>query len=227
MKSVNELCSKQLLLLFVFGGAFLFHRAEAATLCIGLPPSTLQVLDLKASGVGEASVSAEELGRHNQSEELVSRHTTMLSVSDFVAWFDIMHRMVPRDDGSVCDAPSLVRMAFGSTRRLAFFMREATENPCMRRHMRDHETAHAGAFNDVIDRFIDRNRGLFQRGMVALKQTPAPTGEIARARWETGMRAILTEAKEQLLDEIRVASAQIDASSAMSDLAKDCGGKLR
>jgi hypothetical protein len=227
MKSLTRPHSKLSILLLVLGGAVLFQRAAAATLCTNLPSSTLQVLDIKASGVGEASVSAEELDRHIQPEDLVSRHPRMLSFSDFVAWFDIVHRIVVRDDGSVCDAPSLVRMGFGASQRHVLFGPDVAGNPCMRQHMLDHEADHAGAFNDVVDRFIDRNRSLFQNGMKALKQTPAPSTEIARARWETGMRLILAEAKQQLLAELRSAIVQIDAPSAVTDLEKACGGKYR
>jgi hypothetical protein len=211
------------LVFFALGGALLVHAAVAATPCTGLPPSTLQVFDIKAPAPEEIPVTKTELDHDIQPEDLVSRHKRMLSVTDFVAWFDIEHRMVPRDDGSVCDAPTLVRMGFGASRRLAFFVREAAKDPCMRQRMRDHEVDHTGMFNDIVDRFIDQNRSLFQRGMIALKETPAPDAEVARARWELGMRQILGEAKQQLLDEIRAANARIDASPLDENLEKVCG----
>jgi hypothetical protein len=208
---------------FALGGALLVHTAGAATLCTGLPLSTLQVYDIKAPAPEETSVTKTELDRDIRPEDLVSRHPRMLSVTNFVAWFAIEHRMVPRDDGSVCDAPTLVRVGFGASRRLAFFVREVAKDPRMRQCMRDHEADHTDMFNDIVDRFIDQNRGLFQRGMIALKETPAPDAEVARARWELGMRQILGEAKQQLLAEIRAANARIDASPLVEDLEKACG----
>ena len=227
MKNVIALCLKRLFLLLVVAGALLFHRAQATPLCTDLPPSTLQVLDIKASGSNEALVSAEELGRHNEPGDLISRYTTMLSASGFVAWFDIVHRIVPRDDGSVCDAPSLVRMAFGASRRVTVLLRDAAQDPCMRQHMIDHEAAHAEAFNEVIDRFIDDNRSLFQKGMIALKQTPAISADHARARWEEGMRDILDRAKDDLLAELRAASDKIDESASAAGVDNACGGRFR
>jgi hypothetical protein len=212
---------------FVLGGALLIHAASAAAPCIDLPPSTLQVLDIKAKAVQETLVSKAELDRDMQPEELVSRHGRMLSATDLVAWFDIEHRMIPRDDGSVCDAPVLVRMAFGASHRLAVFVREAAQNLCLRQRMQNHEADHASLFNDVIDRFIDENRSLFQQGMIALKQTPAPDAGVARARWEIGMRRILDEAKRQLLAQIQAANAQIDASPRATAMNDTCTGAGR
>ena len=215
------------LVILALGGALLFQRAGAATLCTDLPPSTLRVYDIKASAVEEVWVSAEELDHRGKAEDLVSRHRLMLSVSDIVTWFDIVHRMVLREGGSICDAPSLVRMGFGSSRRLVFFARAAAEDACVRRQMLDHEAAHARALNEAVDRFIDQHESNFQRGMMALKQTPAPSAEIARVRWESGMRLILSEAKQQLLVEVRSANDEIDASSAVANLESACDGRTR
>ena len=212
--------------LFALSGALLFHRAEAAPLCTGLPPSTLQVLDVKAATPEPTAVSAEDLNRANLPTALASRHKAMLSMSDFVAWFDITHRIVPRDDGSVCDAPTFVRMGFGASRRVVMIVRDAADNPCKRQRLLDHEAAHNAALDDAVDRFIDNNRDLFQAGMIALKQTPAPSADLAQARWETGMHRILDAARQQLLAQLRVASAEVDAApSDLEDIDKGCVGK--
>jgi hypothetical protein len=58
MKDVIALYPKRFLLLFVFGGALLFHRAQAAPLCTHLPPSTLQLL----VSVPEVRESLESVG---------------------------------------------------------------------------------------------------------------------------------------------------------------------
>jgi hypothetical protein len=193
-------------------------RDGAATPCTGLPPSTLQVFDIKAPAPEETPITKTELDHDIQPEDLVSRHKRMLSVTDFVVWFDIEHRMVPRDDGSVRDAPTLARMGFGASRRVAVLLRGPARDPC-RRH---HEADHTGMFNDIVNRFIDQNRGFFQRVMIALKETPAPDAEVARAQWELGMRQIFGEAKQQLLAEIRATNARTDASPLVENLEKMC-----
>ena len=88
--------------------------------------------------------------------------------------------------------------------------------------MTTHEADHANLFNEVIDRFIDDNRSLLQQGMIALKQTPAPDANVARVRWEIGMRRILDEAKRQLLTQVQAANAQIDASPRAKTLDEAC-----
>ena len=210
-----------------FSGALFFQQANAASLCTDLPASALQVLDIQAAPQEPVVVSAEDLDRPSQREELMSRHARMVSMSDFVAWFDIMHRIVPRDDGSFCDAPTLVRMGFGASRRYVFIERDTAANPCMRQRLLDHETAHNAALNSVVDRFVDQNRAVFQAGMIALKQTPASSAELAKARWEAGIRVILSESKRQLLTRLRVASAEVDAAfSTIEALDTSCRGKL-
>jgi hypothetical protein len=105
-----------LLRVFLFlGGVLLAPHAGAATFCTGLPPSSLRVYDIRAEIVHEVKVPAAELGHEIQiTAGIYSHHTLMLSGSDLAAWFNIEHRIVPRDDGLVCDAPVLVSMGFGS-----------------------------------------------------------------------------------------------------------------
>jgi len=208
------------------GGCLPFQGAGAVTLCTDLPPSILQVFDLKASAVEELRVPAQELDR-NQTADLASRHTMMLTVSNIVTWFDITHRILPRKDRSVCDAPSLVRMGFGSSRRFAFLARSAAEDACVRQQMLEHEAAHTRALEKAIDQFIDRQESNFQRGVTALKQTPAPNVEMAKTRWEIGLRAMVIEARKQLFIELRSATAHIDVPSALAALEDACGGKIR
>jgi hypothetical protein len=202
MKSARQFHCMNIVFLIVIGNCLAFQRAGATTLCTDLPPSILQVFDLKAPAVKELSVPAQELGPRGQTADLASRHTMMLTVSNIVTWFDITHRIVPREDGLVCDAPSLVRMGFGSSRRFAFLAHAAAEDACVRQQMLDHEAAHTSAFEKVVDQFIDRQESSFQRGVTALKQTPAPDAKTAKTRWETGLRAMVIEAREQLFAEL-------------------------
>ena len=92
-------------------------------------------------------------------------------------------------------------------------------NACART-MLAHEEAHNRGFNETIDRFIDQEKGEFQRGMLALKRTSAPSAAIAKARWEAGLVTIIAGAKRQLLSEIRAAIARIDSGPALTALAE-------
>jgi hypothetical protein len=227
MRNLCPVGSTMALVLLGLGGALLVHPAGAATPCTNLPPSTLQVYVIKASTPEPVAVPAEELDRAAQAEHLVSRHTLMLTSSDFVAWSDVAHRMVSRADGSVCDAPTLVRIGFGSSRRFAFLARAAVADVCVRQEMLDHEAAHSRALVDVVDRFIRQQQSMLERGMATLKQTPAPSDGIAKEGWETGLRAIVAAAKEQLLTELRSSIAGVDEPSALDALEDACGGKIR
>jgi hypothetical protein len=213
--------------LLTVGGAFLFHSAGAATPCTDLPPSTLRIYDIKAAAPAAVEVPAEELDRNREAEGLASRHTLMLSTSDIVSWFEVTHRVMPREDGSFCDAPGLVRMGFGASRRLVFLARKAAEDACVRQKMLEHEAAHTRALDDVVDRFITQQQDNLQRGMTALKQTPAPSESLAKARWEEGLRAIVAAAQQQLITEIQSAIVSIDEPSAIAALEEACGGKIR
>ncbi len=170
---------------------------------------------------------AQELGRDGEIADLVSRHTMMLTASNIVTGFDITDRIVSRRDGSVCDAPSLVRIGFGSSRRFAFLARAAAGNVCVRQQMLDHEAAHNRALEAVVNHFIDRQRSSFQRGVTALKQTAAADAATAKARWIIGLRAMVIEAREQLLTELQAAIASIDAPAALTALEDACDGAIR
>ena len=90
-----------------------------------------------------------------------------------------------------------------------------------------HEDDHTRRFNETVDRFIAKQTGNLERGMVTLKHMPAASAQLAKARWETGLCAILAEAKRQLLSELRAANAEIDTTPALTALTDACGGKVR
>lgn len=226
MRPLYGLHAKAVMLLATVG-ALLAHPAHAVTPCTDLPSSVLFVYSARASAVEVMEVRMKDLPSDRQAGDLASQHSMMLSESDFVTAFEITHRAVPQIEGSFCDAPSLVRIGFGSTYRVAFLASEAAADPCVRHEMLEHEDAHTRLLNDVVDRFIERQRSNLQRGMAALKQTPAGSAEIAKARWEAGLRAIVAESKRQLLDAIRSASAKLDEAPALSTLENACGGKIR
>lgn len=198
-----------------------------ASECADLPPSTLRLFDIRVSMPEVKSVPAATLDRIPQEDQLGSHHTLMLTGADVVTLFEIRHRFVPQADGSVCDAPSLVRIGFGAGRRVAYLARKAAADECVRKTMLAHEEAHNRGFNETIDRFIDQEKGEFQRGMLALKRMSAPSAAIAKARWEAGLVTIIAGAKRQLLSEVRAANARTDGGPALAALDEACGGKIR
>jgi hypothetical protein len=200
---------------------------HAAAVCKDLPPSKLQVYYVRANSLQEEMAAATALDGRIPADALASQHTMMLTLSTLISWFDIEHRIVPRDDGSVCDAPELVRMGFGSGQRKIVVADALAGDACVRRQMLAHEDAHAQAFDRTVDQFIDDKKPDFEQGMKALKQTPAPSAEIATARWYEGLRIILGEAKRQLIADLREASARVDDPSVLTALETACGGKIR
>ena len=228
MRNLIGIRARLPLLFLIIGSVLLARHAGAATLCSTLPPSNLRVLGIQAETVNEVRMPAAEL-RHATptSGDVFSFHTLMLSGSDLVAWFDIEHRIVPREDGLVCDAPILVRMAFGSSGRHAFLAQTAAADACAREAMLDHEAAHNRVIESVVGRFIGERQNDFRLGVTALKATPASSPEVAQARWEKGMQAMLLEARRQLLIELREANAQFDEPVTLRALENACGGKIR
>jgi hypothetical protein len=163
MRNLHRLRSTLLLVLLVFGGALLSRHA-AAGLCADLPPSSLMIYDVKAPSPAMVTVPREELTRNSAAGDLSSHHPLMVSASDLVTWFDIMHHIEPRADGSVCDAPSLVRIGFGTKNRHAFLARAAVADPCVRQTLLDHEAAHNRAIEEVVDQFIAIGKRLIFSG---------------------------------------------------------------
>jgi hypothetical protein len=208
-------------------GASAVAASAWASDCADLPPSILRIFDIRVSMPEVISVPAATLDRIPQEDQLGSHHTFMLTGADVVTLFEIRHRIVSQADGSVCDAPSLVRIGFGAGRRVAYLARKAAADECVRQAMLAHEEAHNRSFNDTVDRFIEQEKAEFQRGMLALKRTPAPSAEMAKARWQAGLVTIIAGAKRQLLSEIRAAKAQIDGGPTLTALAEACGGKIR
>jgi hypothetical protein len=228
MRTLCKIRSKLLLVMTVLGGALLFHEASAAVTCADMPSSQLQIFDIKAPVVHEIEVSKEELtARDRDEDDLVSRHTLMLSLNHIATWFDIIHRMIPREGGLVCDAPHSVRMGFGVDQRVVLLARPAAADACVHQAMLAHEAVHAQALNEAVDRFIDQHTEEIRRGVIALKETPAPVEALAKARWEVGLRAMLMSLRPELFAELRAASARTDGSAALATLEDACGGKIR
>lgn len=226
---MSEICWRFLkgFLALLIGSVILPSDHAAAAICENLPPSQLLIYDIKAPRLEEKKVPATKRDWEMPSNALASMHTMMLTTNDLMSLFDIRHRFVAGSDGSVCDAPELVRIGLGSSKRKIFFMDMAADDACVRRQMLAHEAAHTQAFDSAVDRFISEIRGDFGRGLKALKQTPAPSADLAKTRWEEGLRLILTGAKQQLLTELQAASASVDDPAALEALETACNGKIK
>jgi hypothetical protein len=63
--------------------------------------------------------------------------------------------------------------------------------------------------------------------MKALKQMPAPDAKTAADRWDEGLRLIVSEAKRQLMVELRAASAAVDTPAVLTSLRRACNGRIK
>lgn len=225
MPCINRMMS--LAVLLFCGMSFVAPlNTAAANNCQNLPPTTLEIYTIKAPTVEERKISAEQLGK-SPAEDLMFRHSMMVTGSDLVAISHVRHRVVSEDNGPRCYAPERVRLGFGSSRRLAFLEHSAADDHCVRREMLNHEMVHNKVFDNTVELFIDDQRDSFQQQLKALKQTPVPGSEAAMTVWNETMQAIVLQAKEQLLTDLRIASIKVDTPASLSALEAACGGKLQ
>ncbi len=198
--------------------------ASASSTCSNLPSSTLQVFIIKPSDLDEIVVPVEDLDRTYASDVLAIRHGAMLTVSNVIGWYDIKHHFIEMEGGVVCGSPETVKIGFGSAQRMLYVAKPVATNECFRQKMLDHEERHIQVLNEAIQRFIDEKRTTFQRGMIALKQTPAPNPEIAKDRWRAGLQIIVSAARKELIEEIQAAIVRLDDPSLLAALTTGCGG---
>jgi len=208
---------------------FWLTSAEAAEICTNLPPSQLQIYQVRAQNVEERLVPTDRLKERDRDieDEFVSRHAMMLSGAEMGIWYSIQHRVLPRGDKLFCDAPVVVQVIVGSNRRIALLARGAAEDKCLRQHMLDHELAHTRAFEAAIGEFIVNQRSFLQQGLVALKQTPGSSPEAAIGQWTEGVRLLVSEARGRLIDDLKGANREVDSSAAMTALENACDGRMR
>jgi hypothetical protein len=226
---IQSLVKASCILPIVLAVSISFGSTEtaAASACTNLPPSKLEIYEAEPRQLEERTIPVSQLDEDIPAGIPFSRHTMMLTRSDLVAWFDIRHRTMPGEGGSFCDSPSLVRMGFGSTKREALLARPAADDDCVRKHLLDHEAVHARAYEEAVHQFIASRQAALRQGMAALKQTPAPSSDLAKARWEEGLRMILSAAKRQLSSDLEFANHNVDDPAALAALENACGGKIR
>jgi hypothetical protein len=201
-------------------------QAADTQTCGPLPASTLEIYDIKAPALDERIVEMPTLKRAPGSNYVSSFHGGVLTTHDVVVFFEISHRVINVATGVFCDAPNLVRIGMGFTHRIAYLPRSVALDPCIRAAVRSYEAAHISADEEALDQFLDGKQGHVAAVMRRLKQMPAPSPRVAIARWQTGLRAALTEAKLRFVDEEQSISAGVDTAGALQ-LLDACGGKLR
>ena len=202
------------------------QEARAAAACAGMPPSQLQMFDITAREAQVITVPPAKIERYPQGD-VASRHTLMLSQARVVTMIEITHRIIPRDDGLVCDAPTMVRIGLGFDRRTVLLGSPAAEDVCVRQIMLDHEAAHAQALTKVVDEFIDRRTADLEQGVTALKATPAPNADTVKRQWEAGVRVVVAAIRQELIEALQTSMAEADRPTALAALEKACGGAVQ
>lgn len=195
--------------------------------CGALPESTLQIYDIKTPALDERIVTEATLESSRDPSPISSFHTGMLTTHDVVVFVEVSHRIVSSTSRLFCDAPAVVRIGLGFSHRIGYFPRSAAQDQCARDAMRSHEAIHNSADEGALDRFLDNERDRLAEAMRRLKQAPAPSPDDAIARWKAGLQAILTEVKLRFLAEEQRATAEVDTTTALQQLANACDGKLK
>jgi hypothetical protein len=213
-------------LALTIGPLFAIHAA-AADLCNNLPPSRLEVYDIKTPPVDELAVDAGELDRLGSSDPASSFHTMMVTTHDVAIFFEIAHRVIPTTGGQFCDAPELVRIVVGFPKRTAYFARQAAQDTCIRAAMLAHEADHRRADAAAITKLLNAKQEYISASVAALKRIPMPSPEVAVARWEMSLRAVLEIVKQDFLAEEPQINASVDTPEALRRLENACGGKLK
>jgi hypothetical protein len=201
--------------------------AAAAEPCSNLPPSRLEVYDIKTPPVDERAVDPGELDRLSSSSPASSFHTMMLTTHDVAMVFEIIHRIVPTTGGLFCDAPELVRIAVGFPKRTAYFVRQAEQDSCIRAAMLAHEVDHRKADAEALSRLLNAKQEYISASVVALKRIPLPSPDVAVARWEASLRAVIENVRQDFLAEEAKINATVDTPAALQRIENACGGKLK
>jgi hypothetical protein len=207
-------------------GLLLVSRATAAE-CTNMPPSRLELYDIKTPPVDEHAVNADELDRLRSSAPASSFHTMMLTTHDVAVILQIAHRIIPVAGGMVCDSPELVRIAVGFPKRTAYLAQQAERDSCLRAALLDHEAEHRRADAAALTRLLNAKQETISASVAALKRIALPGPDAAVAQWEAGLRTVLDSVKQEFLAEERQVNATVDTPDALRRIENACGGKLK
>jgi hypothetical protein len=213
-------------LALTIGPLFAIHAA-AAELCNNLPPSRLELYDIKTPPVDERTVDAAQLEGLSSSNPASSFHTMMVTTHDVAVFFEIIHRIIPTTGGQFCDAPELVRIVVGFPKRTAYFARQAAQDSCTRAALLAHEADHRRADAEALTRLLNAKQEYISASVAALKRTPLPNPDVAAARWEEHLRAVLENVRQDFLAEEPQINASVDTPSALRQIENACGGKVK
>ncbi len=111
--------------------ALAFPAAAAAHGCTDLPVSTLRFNRIVAGDVVEHVATAEQIVRLSSTQDHPAPHPLMAMAYALDSQIRTVHRIVRQAQG-YCDAPEMVTIAFGITRRDVFMTPQAAQAPCSR-----------------------------------------------------------------------------------------------
>jgi len=201
--------------------------ALAAEPCTNQPPSRLEVYDIKTPPVDQREINADELDQLKSSDPSSSSHTMMLTTHDVAMVFEITHRITPAANGLFCDSPALVRIVVGFPKRTAYLVRQAGQDDCIRTVLLTHEAEHRKADAEALKQLLNARQEDISASVAALKRLPLPSPDVAVARWEAGLRAVLETVRQDFLAEEQRVNASVDTPAAMRRIEDACSGKLK
>ena len=204
------------------GAAQPVAAAERAGCGTALPPSNLQVLDIRTKHVTVTVVPGPAVRR----VAVLTHHPLMAIETDVVSWLRVAHRVVRAGSGAYCDAPSEVRFGLGHGRREVHLPWEAAEDACVRGVLLAHEADHNRAVDALLAAFLERERPWLGAGFNALKHTSAKDPDEAAARFEAGAQAIVHEVAERFSTAKERLWRELDSPAELDRLRQACQGKV-
>ena len=209
----------RILILQYFLSAFVWLPiARADDVCVNLPTSSLGMFAIKMDKVEEQIVSEQQFriiaqsakdGVRGDVDQLPSRDALILGTSSFITSFYIVHRLIRRDDGTICDSPIEVQLFFGPAQWTLVMPRGLTANQCTRRLVLQLEADQEKAVQNVVAHFITDQASNYYMLMRMLKTIPAPNAELAIQRWNTALTLVVGDARRRLAEDIRSAIAHV------------------
>ena len=207
----------------LLAGALWSAPAAARSGCgSGLPPSNLQILDIRTAHVTVTVVPRAAI----EQVSVLTSHPLMAVETDVASWFGVAHRVIRADNGAYCAAPSEVRFGLGHSRRQVHLAREAAEDACVRDALLAHEADHNRADDALLTALLEREKPFLGAGFNALKHTPMRDADEAAAGFEAGGWAIVGRVTERF----RVAKEQLwqqmDSPAELTRLRQACNGEV-
>lgn len=200
-----------------------------AAACTGLPPSTLEIYDVRPTVVQRVVLDRQDTRTSRTNPGFAPAHaqSVMLAGGDFVILVNVQHRVLAAPDGAgYCDAPSKVRLGIGYSARRVYMTRSAAADPCVRATLMAHADMHFQAENELLARFPVSERDWFGRRFAELKKIAAPTPAAMRTQFLVGSVAVTREARQRFLRATAALTADLDRPDRLLRLNAACGGRV-